>query len=280
MMKPLFYCQDNLFQPQKQRKLRFDIILEAATAIMQKTEESSMTYLNRGQLYVIGLNDPSGLDEVVTSTLSIDFHNASHRSISENYWKYWLTQQKQPDARALDIDLGQSIGILNVSLPSFDKISFSWNTRIGAKIYIRFKCLSTDFSRIKGVKGIPLRAQMENRWGTESESCYCKSNSKSLSLLYKESSPFTLFSQIPSEPKHHTRIMTAPQQQNMINYQDHLFISTNQFMTPPPLTEEETESLCTPLQVTPTDLYSIYFTPPPLPSDYFSQPKLACFDQE
>lgn len=112
------------------RKLRFDIILEgkkeykkktekkkggeknslltlflnvAATAIMQKTEESSMTYLNRGQLYVIGLNDSSGLDEVVTSTLSIDFHNASHRSISENYWKYWLTQQKQPDARALDI---------------------------------------------------------------------------------------------------------------------------------------------------------------------------------
>ncbi|KAG1220024.1 hypothetical protein G6F68_021308 [Rhizopus microsporus] len=69
------------------RKLRFDIILEAATAIMQKTEESSMTYLNRGQLYVIGLNDSSGLDEVVTSTLSIDFHNASHRSISENYWK-------------------------------------------------------------------------------------------------------------------------------------------------------------------------------------------------
>lgn len=61
-----------------------------------------------------------------------------------------------------------------MSLPSFDKISFSWNTRIGAKIYIRFKCLSTDFSRIKGVKGIPLRAQMENRWGTESESCYCK----------------------------------------------------------------------------------------------------------
>lgn len=47
---------------------------------------------------------------------------------------------------------------------------------------MRFKCLSTDFSRIKGVKGIPLRAQMESHVaanevaGTSAvdEVCFCK----------------------------------------------------------------------------------------------------------
>lgn len=29
-------------------------------------------------------------------------------------------------------------------------------------MHIRFNCLSTDFSRIKGVKGIPLRLQIES----------------------------------------------------------------------------------------------------------------------
>lgn len=45
----------------------------------------------------------------------------------------------------------------------FDSISFQWNGKAGASISIRFNCLSTDFSRIKGVKGIPLRLHMDNR---------------------------------------------------------------------------------------------------------------------
>lgn len=89
------------------------------------------------------------------------------------------------------IDHDQSIGIHNVRFPSFDRISFDWNSRLGAKIFVRFNCLSTDFSRIKGVKGIPLRAQMETKVGGVQgpvstaalqdtnqqdyiEQCYCK----------------------------------------------------------------------------------------------------------
>lgn len=60
-------------------------------------------------------------------------------------------------------DASQSTGIHNVQFPSFDRITFEWNGSQGAKIFVRFNCLSTDFSRIKGVKGIPLRAYMESK---------------------------------------------------------------------------------------------------------------------
>ncbi|KAL0081979.1 CP2 transcription factor-domain-containing protein [Phycomyces blakesleeanus] len=144
--------------------LRFNIVLQAPTAVTQKTEESPVTYLNRGQAYAIQLNDRQGFDGIITSTLVIMFHDPSHRKVALNYWKFWVSQQKCSDeARAIDIDVKQSSGVHNVQYPSFDKITFDWNGCEGAKIFARFNCLSTDFSRIKGVKGIPLRAHMESQ---------------------------------------------------------------------------------------------------------------------
>lgn len=77
----------------------------AATAVTQKAEESAITYLNRGQVYGIQLNDKRGLDQIVTSTLSIAFHSSSHRRTAESYWKFWIGQQKQTEARAIDIGM-------------------------------------------------------------------------------------------------------------------------------------------------------------------------------
>ncbi|KAI9259892.1 CP2 transcription factor-domain-containing protein [Sporodiniella umbellata] len=278
-----------------QRRLRLSIALEAATAVTQRVEESSVTYLNRGQLYMIQLSDPSGIEEIVTSTLSIDFHDASHRAVSEEYWKYWLAQQKQMNPRALDIDLVQSVGLLDVSLTDFDKVTFTWNTSLGAKIYVRFKCLSTDFSRMKGVKGIPLRAQMESKWSTSLESSYCKvklfrdkgaerknkddakqitkqlektygrENSKKLSLILKESSPYTFFSQIPDDnTRHHTRIMTAP---NLLN-QGMIY----PLLTPPDTLMTPSESLFTPSESLFTPSESLF-----TPSEAFFTPSEAFF---
>ncbi|KAI8047136.1 CP2 transcription factor-domain-containing protein [Gilbertella persicaria] len=217
------------------RRLRFEVILEAATAVTQKAEESTITYLNRGQTYGIQLTDKQAQNEIITSTISIDFHSSSHRCIAENYWKYWISQQKQPDPRAIDIDASQSTGITELSFPSFDKIMFNWNGSHGAKIFVRFRCLSTDFSRIKGVKGIPLRAQMESTVSGEtilgktklSETCFCKvklfrdkgaerknkddakqiskqlekvygkASEQSLPLMYNVSLPYSVFGEIP-----------------------------------------------------------------------------------
>lgn len=52
------------------------------------------------------------------------------------------------------------MGIHNVQYPAFDRITFEWQS--SARIYVCFNCLSTDFSRIKGVKGIPLRVSLQN----------------------------------------------------------------------------------------------------------------------
>ncbi|ORZ21471.1 CP2 transcription factor-domain-containing protein [Absidia repens] len=148
--------------------LRYEILLQASTAAAQRFgESSSMTYLNRGQAYGLQFVDqnqnqqPS--DVLVTSTISITFHDATHRQASQNYWRFWLSQQDRPnEARALDLDAQQSSGLVNVHYPSFDRITFQWQPQAGATLFVRFNCLSTDFSRIKGVKGIPLRAVVES----------------------------------------------------------------------------------------------------------------------
>ncbi|KAI9499579.1 CP2 transcription factor-domain-containing protein [Zychaea mexicana] len=144
--------------------LRCNIILQASTAATQISEGSPTTYLNRGQAYAIHLQDTYEHDINITSTFIIMFHEPSHRKVALNYWKFWLGQQKNPtEARAVTLDQDQSVGIHNIRFPSFDRITFDWNGRYGAKVFVRFNCLSTDFSRIKGVKGIPLRAQMETK---------------------------------------------------------------------------------------------------------------------
>lgn len=138
----------------------------ASTAVKKKHDEQTVTYLNRGQAYLMDLSacqEPSPYSTgTMTSTLSIAFHEPSHRQIAESYWKYWISQQENPkEARAIDLDSNQTTGIYNIRLVSFDRVSFDWHSRFGAKVYVRFNCLSTDFSRIKGVKGIPLRCVME-----------------------------------------------------------------------------------------------------------------------
>ncbi|KAI7907523.1 CP2 transcription factor-domain-containing protein [Cokeromyces recurvatus] len=144
---------------------QFNVALHATPAITKKLDEQPTTYLNRGQAYLIDLDSvttKTNNNTLVTSTISIAFHESSHRRIADSYWKYWVNQQENSmEARAIHIDAHQCTGVYNVRFISFDKVSFDWNGRFGAKIYIRFNCLSTDFSRIKGVKGIPMRVEVE-----------------------------------------------------------------------------------------------------------------------
>ena len=75
------------------------------------------------------------------------------------------------------IDTTHSNGVYNIECPYFDGISFRWNGKAGVSINIRFNFLSTDFSRIKGVKGIPLRLHVATHAVAEStplERCYCQ----------------------------------------------------------------------------------------------------------
>ncbi|GAN06282.1 cp2 transcription factor protein [Mucor ambiguus] len=152
---------ETLSSTSKNMPFQFSAVLHAPTAVTKKHDEQPVTYLNRGQAYLLDL-ESTATDSTLTSTISIAFHEASHRQIAENYWKYWISQQENPnEATAIDLDANQTIGVYNIRLVSFDRISFDWQGRFGAKVYVRFNCLSTDFSRIKGVKGIPMRAIVE-----------------------------------------------------------------------------------------------------------------------
>jgi hypothetical protein len=73
-------------------------------------------------------------------------------------------------------DISKSSGVQVIENRPFDRIAFRWNGSIGATIYIKFNCLSTDFSRIKGVKGIPLRLQIESQQqpSMQIEKTYCR----------------------------------------------------------------------------------------------------------
>ncbi|CEP18467.1 hypothetical protein [Parasitella parasitica] len=143
--------------------IRYDVALEAPTAASQKLEEPPLTYLNKGQYYNISLRDKDRYDGEIISTVSITFHDESHRISASDYWKFWLAQQKDAeDARAVELDLSRSSGAHALEEKQFDRVSFRWNGKLGASVHIRFNCLSTDFSRIKGVKGIPLRLQIES----------------------------------------------------------------------------------------------------------------------
>jgi transcription factor CP2-like protein len=158
--------------------LRYEIVLEAQTAAAQRIDESSLTYLNKAQHYAISLNDHDKYDGDITSTIKIMFHDENHRRMAGTYWSFWLGQQPVPkSAKAIVLDKAASTGIKNVDAKTFDRVTFEWNGRKGAKIYVKFNCLSTDFSRIKGVKGIPMRINMASKdpsYPDRAEKCFCK----------------------------------------------------------------------------------------------------------
>ncbi|KAG0281501.1 grainyhead-like [Linnemannia gamsii] len=142
--------------------LRFKATLDAQTAAMQHQGDTPSTYLNKGQFYSISIQDTEEYDGDIHSVIRITFHEDAHRKLAARYWSFWLSQRSNPKtARALDIERASSTGTVEFQSKTFDRTQFKWNGKEGAKLMIQFNCLSTDFSRIKGVKGIPLRIQIE-----------------------------------------------------------------------------------------------------------------------
>ena len=152
-----------------------------------------IVYLNRGQFYSLKLK--SNLSHATTTTshvttLKLEFHLPEHRAIAMELWSKWLSQagglssihnngnnrtsinnnnsnnsnretlEMASSCCAFEVDLQQSVGISHVitSVENdtlLNMIQFSWKS--SATLVIRYFCLSTDFTTLKGVKGIPLR---------------------------------------------------------------------------------------------------------------------------
>ncbi|KAJ2439480.1 hypothetical protein GGF42_007935, partial [Coemansia sp. RSA 2424] len=187
-------AQQQALQATSDSNLHFECILEAPTAAAQRADESPLTYLNKGQLYGVSFLDRSQADTFYSTTLRIAFHEDSHRKGAATYWNFWLNQQESPRAaRAIELDKAGSIGVVAAESKQFDRVTFQWQGRRGAKVMIRFNCLSTDFSRIKGVKGIPLRIHLDTHYALPNPAAGASGVSDFAATMNQLSSPLPPF---------------------------------------------------------------------------------------
>ncbi|KAJ1894490.1 hypothetical protein LPJ81_005149, partial [Coemansia sp. IMI 209127] len=152
-------------------KLLFECMLEAPTSPSQKASNPThLAHLNKGQPYSISIADRSRSCTSYITTLRIAFHDGPNRQSASRNWNFWLSQQDNPQtACAMELVSDGSVGVENSENKDMDRVTFQWHGQQGAKVVIRFNCLSTDFSKLKGVKGFTLRLHMDT-YHTQSRS--------------------------------------------------------------------------------------------------------------
>lgn len=183
----------------------FQYSLEASMSLRPRQGDGPMAYLNRGQFYALTLSqtqrgklhsrDPSpsrtnkgnmgGVelqqDSVLQSVIMVVFGEDKCRDEQLKNWKYWHSRQHTAKQRVLDIaDYKESFStISNVEEIAYNAVSFTWDVAEEAKVFISVNCLSTDFSSQKGVKGTPLKIQIDTY-------SYNGSNRKPIHRAYSE----------------------------------------------------------------------------------------------
>jgi hypothetical protein len=187
--------------------LRFKVSLLDTIAVDNHTTGIPVTYLNKGQTYnlkVVDLKVPVISTELIQyrTFVRVAFEEEEQRSNPVACWQLWkegrgLHEARQRGGKLLaveHVDLHQGghdhlkHRQIHVECTSFDGFCITWTTNPATgtsdcTIPIRFYFLSTDFSRSKGVKGIPVRLCVKteillpraaSEVMTEPEVCYCR----------------------------------------------------------------------------------------------------------
>ncbi|XP_063699434.1 transcription factor CP2 isoform X2 [Culicoides brevitarsis] len=148
---------------------QFEYMLKAATAIGQKHNEDSLTYLNQGQSYEIKFKKTGDLGalrgKLLKSVIKICFYERRLQYMEKEQMRQW--QETHPNDRVLELDVPLSYGIVHFNQPA--NFSFSnmievlWDPQQDCGVYIRVNCISTEFTPKKhgGEKGVPFRIQVE-----------------------------------------------------------------------------------------------------------------------
>jgi hypothetical protein len=188
-------------------RFRFNVVLNAPTAMIKHADEIPATYLNKGQSYAISIVDtqPSLQDSsptVYRTFIRVSFHDETQRNRPAGCWQLWKegrgineAHQRGGKLQAVEYVENQHTGddrkrkakaVLESSY--FDGFAVTWSPlvvgAVEASVSVRFNFLSTDFSHSKGVKGIPVRLCAKTEVissGSKSPSelpspevCYCK----------------------------------------------------------------------------------------------------------
>lgn len=181
--------------------------LQAPTAILWQTNESPVTYLNKGQTYSLIVADSTpptdnvGLLEYRTF-VHVSFEGEDQRSNPVECWQLWKDGRGAKEARerkgkilAVEYvdpshgDVGnQGHHQIRLEEAFVDGFCVTWTADASANVYeaaipLKFNFLSTDFSRSKGVKGVPVRLCAKTKilrsidnmktFMDEPEMCYC-----------------------------------------------------------------------------------------------------------
>lgn len=176
--------------------------------MVKHADEIPVTYLNKGQAYIISIVDslgivPSPAPVKYRTVIRISFEDQQQRQRPAACWQLWKegrglaeAHQRGGKLQAVEyVDPNQG-GDLETKRPraelersSFDCFSVTWSPAQAAaaaecSVAVRFNFLSTDFSHSKGVKGIPVRlcaktemispGTPESPPGPISEVCFCK----------------------------------------------------------------------------------------------------------
>uniref|UniRef100_H2TZV2 Grh/CP2 DB domain-containing protein n=1 Tax=Takifugu rubripes TaxID=31033 RepID=H2TZV2_TAKRU len=141
----------------------FRYSLEASMSLRPRQGEGPMAYLNRGQFYPLMLSMSDFPSSVTSIVIMVVFGEDKCRDEQLKNWKYWHSRQHTAKQRVLDIaDYKESFSTIgNVEEIAYNAVSFTWDIREEAKVFISVNCLSTDFSSQKGVKGMPLIIQID-----------------------------------------------------------------------------------------------------------------------
>ncbi|KAG6004015.1 hypothetical protein E4U21_001520 [Claviceps maximensis] len=192
--------------PPNAEKFRFHSTLNAPTAMIRQADEIPITYLNKGQAYVLSVVDTSISTSCPPGSkyrtfVRVSFEEEEQRQKPSVCWGLWKEGRGINEAhhrggrlQAVEYveavqptDSGDNRPRIELESSSFDGFCVTWissaNSPPALSLAVRFNFLSTDFSHSKGVKGIPVRlcakttsisADAFPKDQTSSEVCFCK----------------------------------------------------------------------------------------------------------
>ncbi|KAK6858796.1 hypothetical protein PG995_005360 [Apiospora arundinis] len=193
--------------PTSAEKFRFHVTLNAPTAMIKHADEIPVTYLNKGQAYLLSVADTASTLPIIPGTryrtfVRISFVDEQQRQKPGVCWSLLKERRGTNEAhqrggklQAVEyVDAGQPAegddkrARVELDAASFDGFSVVWtpgnNGTAECSLAVRFNFLSTDFSHSKGIKGIPVRlcakTVMLGPYGSsptsdaDKEICFCK----------------------------------------------------------------------------------------------------------
>ncbi|KGO69282.1 CP2 transcription factor [Penicillium italicum] len=174
---------------------RYRTSLKATTAMRSNATEIPVSYLNKGQTYHLTVEDSSAstvTNEAVQyrTFVHVSFEQEHQRDDPAACWRLWQEGREHLERKKRDLQptavqyTGQNNPQMSVKQDHLDGFEVIWtplaNNAHRCSIPIRLNFLSTDFTRLKGVKGDSVRLsvkteQLSNANGFQQpEISYCK----------------------------------------------------------------------------------------------------------